>query len=143
MQPAQDSLKDYSVYPKICNVSILNVTPSVVSQQGNGCSQFESHSLLSCFLPYITGLDFKAIHRSIQTTRLHTSHCHYCNVDFVLFHNITCYTNPLFIIHPCWHYKTPQYHVRFGCYEYDIMEFRVYSCRKQLHVVPSQTGRNS
>ena len=31
-------------------------------------------------------------------TRSHAScchHCHYCNVDFVLFHNATCYTNYL------------------------------------------------
>ena len=35
----------------------------------------------------------------IQTTRSHTSrchhcqYCHYCTVDFVLFHNFTCYTS--------------------------------------------------
>ena len=34
----------------------------------------------------------------MQTMRLHASRCHlchYCDVDFVLFHNVTRYTNPL------------------------------------------------
>ena len=47
---------------------------------------------------YITYFDFKLIRQRSQTTRLHVScyhHCHYCNVDFVLFHNVTCYTNSL------------------------------------------------
>jgi hypothetical protein len=50
------------------------------------------------FFTYITYLDIKIIHQRIQTTRSHASHCHRCqccNVDFVLFHSVTCYTNPL------------------------------------------------
>jgi hypothetical protein len=39
----------------------------------NGCSQFESHSLLSRSLPYIKGLDILNHHR-IQTTHSHASH---------------------------------------------------------------------
>jgi hypothetical protein len=46
-------------------------------------------------LSYVMGFDIKIIHQRIQTTRLHASCCHYCNVDFVLFHNVTCYTNSL------------------------------------------------
>ena len=36
--------------------------------------------------------DTKTIHEIIQPTHSHASHCHYCNVDFALFHNVTCYT---------------------------------------------------
>ena len=53
-------------------------------------------------IPYTTGFDIKINHPRIQTTGLHEScchhdckHCHYCNVDFVLFHNVTCDTNSL------------------------------------------------
>ena len=49
-------------------------------------------------IPCIIGFDMNIIHQRIQTTRLHAScchNCHYCNVDFVLFHNVTCYTNSL------------------------------------------------
>ena len=60
-------------------------------------SQFKSHSLLSCFPPLQDGFDIKRNHQIILTTLSHASHCHhcnyyhYCNVDFVLFHNVTCY----------------------------------------------------
>ena len=43
----------------------------------------------------ITGLDIAIIHQNIQTTRSHAPRCYCCNVDFVLFHNITCCTNVL------------------------------------------------
>ena len=48
-------------------------------------------------LPHIMGFYIKIIHQRIQTTRLHTPRCHryFCNVDFVLFHNVTHYTNSL------------------------------------------------
>ena len=39
--------------------------------------------------------DIKTIQQTIQTTLLHASCCHYFNVDFVLFHNVTYYTNSL------------------------------------------------
>ena len=47
------------------------------------------------------GFHIRIIHERIYTTHLHAScwrHCHYrhcCNVEFVLFHNITCYTKYL------------------------------------------------
>jgi hypothetical protein len=40
----------------------------------------------------------KIIHRRIQTTHSRASRCHHChhyNVDFVVFHNVTCYANSL------------------------------------------------
>ena len=40
-------------------------------------------------LPYITSFDIRIIHQRIQTTCSHAPHCHHCNVDFVLFHNVT------------------------------------------------------
>jgi hypothetical protein len=63
---------------------------------GNGCAQFET-PLHVCHvsLPYIIGFDINIIHQRIQTTRLHSSRCHYWGVDFVLFHYVTCYTNSL------------------------------------------------
>ena len=47
---------------------------------------------------YITSFDIQIIHQRNHTTCLYVSHCyhcHYCNVDFVLFHNVTYYTNYL------------------------------------------------
>ena len=75
---------------------------------GQGC-------VLSVILPccchislsYITVFDIKLIHQRIQTAHLHESrchHCHYChdcNVDVVLFHIVTCYTNSLLFMYPC------------------------------------------
>jgi hypothetical protein len=46
-------------------------------------------------LPYITGFDIKVFHQRIQTSRSHASCCRYYNLDFVLFHNVTCYTYSL------------------------------------------------
>ena len=62
-----------------------------------------SFNLTPCHvsLPYIMGFDIKINHQWIQTTCLPTSCCHQCNYcryyifDFVLFHNVTCYTNSL------------------------------------------------
>ena len=31
----------------------------------------------------------------LKNSTIHASRCHYCNVDFVCFHIVTCYTNPL------------------------------------------------
>ena len=44
------------------------------------------------------GFDIQVIHQKIQSMCLHASRCHYChydNLDFVLFHNVTHYPNPL------------------------------------------------
>ena len=53
------------------------------------------------------GFGIKINHQSIQIIWLHTSrchYCHYCNVDFMLFHNVTCYSNSLLF---CIHVNTP------------------------------------
>ena len=58
---------------------------------------------LCCHISFlhITCFDIKVIYQRIQTTCSYAScchHCHYCyycSVDFVLFHNVTCYMNPL------------------------------------------------
>ena len=63
---------------------------------GNGCAQFNLPPCCYTSLPYIIGFDIKIIHQRIQITHSHAScyhHSHYCNVDFVLIHNVTCYAN--------------------------------------------------
>jgi hypothetical protein len=61
-----------------------------------------------CHIPlsYTSKLDIQIIHHGIQTMCSHSSCCHhcpyyhYCNIDFVLFHSVTGYTNsPLSCIH--------------------------------------------
>ena len=57
--------------------------------------------ILNChvFLPYIMNFVIEVNHQIIQTKCSHAPRyhhcyqCHYCNVDFALFHNATCYTN--------------------------------------------------
>jgi hypothetical protein len=63
----------------------------------NGCARFGFPSLLSHLpaLSYTMSFDIKTIHQSIPTTCSHASHRRYCNVDFVSFHDVTCYTNAL------------------------------------------------
>ena len=80
--------KDY-IHPCLCNV-----IPSLRFQNPRGqmCS-IQSPSLSSHFLLIYHIFDIKVIHQRMQITCSHTSRCHYCNVDFVLFHNFTCYTN--------------------------------------------------
>ena len=57
-------------------------------------------NLLPCchiLLPYITGFDIKVNHHIFTHTPC-CHHCHYCqyfNVDIILFHNGTCYIDPL------------------------------------------------
>ena len=53
-------------------------------------------------ISYVTGFDIKIIHQRIQITcsythyiRHHCHYFHYCNVDIVSFHDVTCYTNSL------------------------------------------------
>jgi predicted glycosyltransferase involved in capsule biosynthesis len=52
-------------------------------------------------LSYIMAIDIKIMNQSIPTTRSYASscchYCHNCNVDFVLFHNVTCYTSSLLL----------------------------------------------
>ena len=79
-----------------CNLTSIMSLPLLYPEtMGNGCAQSKPSSLLSHFLSCITDFDIKIIHQIIQTTRPHASrchHCHYCSIDFVLFHNVTCYT---------------------------------------------------
>ena len=67
---------------------------------GNGCAQFKSPSLLSHFSLIYYGfrcennLPKNSNHMLTHSSRCHHHHyCHYCNVGFVLFHNVTCFTN--------------------------------------------------
>ena len=69
---------------------------------GSGCSQFKSLSpYRHITFQHIMGFDNIINHQGIQTTRLHASryhhcnYCHYCEADYVLFHNATCYINSL------------------------------------------------
>ena len=54
--------------------------------------------MLSHLPPIYNGFDIKINHQRLHTTHSHTSlfhHCnfyHYCNIDFVLFHIVACYT---------------------------------------------------
>jgi hypothetical protein len=61
---------------------------------GNGCAQSKSPSSLSHFPLIYHGL----WHQIIQSTHSHTSCCHLChyyNVDCVLIHDVSHYTNSL------------------------------------------------
>ena len=44
-------------------------------------------------LPCIMGFDIIIIHQRNHITHSHASHCRCCNVDIVLFRNVTCYAN--------------------------------------------------
>lgn len=99
---------------------------------GNECAQFPSPSLLSHSLSYIARL--QTIHQRIQTTRSHASRfhlCHcwcYCNVDYVLFYNVTRYTNSL--LSSCIHVNTAHLLnttcMHFGWHEHCTREVGVY-----------------
>ena len=97
-----------------CHYTLTSImSPSVMSfpllypkTLGNRCPQSKSPSCCHISFSYIMGFDIKQIHHQIQTTHSHAScghYCHYCNVDFVLFHNMSCYTNSLL---PCIHVNT-------------------------------------
>ena len=65
---------------------------------GKGCAQFKSPSLSSHFPLTYSNNNIKVIHQRVQSTCSHAPrhpYCHYCNADFVLFHNVTCYINTL------------------------------------------------
>ena len=78
------------------------------------------------------GFDIKVNGQRIQTTRSyvacchHCNHCHHYNIDFVLFHTITFYTNSLSL---CIHVnatKLPNVTFTLVATGRDIREFRVY-----------------
>ena len=92
---------DFIRHPGIPHV--VSVSPFVNNKnpEGNKCAQFNLPPCCHVSLSYVMGLDIELIHQRMQTTRLHASRCYhhyYCrygNVDFMLFHNFTCYTNSL------------------------------------------------
>ena len=70
--------------------------------------------------------------KKIQTMHSHASichHCNYCNVDFVLFHNVACYTHYHLLgilVNTTKLFNT----MYFGCHKHVITEFRVYMWSK-------------
>lgn len=115
--------------------------PSFISRNPKECMfSIQSHSWLSNVPPIYHVFWIRINHERIQTIRSHASGCHhcdycrYCNVDFVLFHHVTCYTNSL-VLRPCSHYIAPSYHVHFDCRKRDITGFRV-------HQIPLCTSIN-
>ena len=89
-----------SLYNSVTSTSLMSLLLLYLETLGNGWSQFKSHSLLSISLLIYHGvLD---VTLNISTTCSHAWYCyfcnccHCCNVDFVLFHSVTCY-----------HYKNP------------------------------------
>ena len=87
------------LHPNLRIVTLCNATPSFISPNLRG-TYVLSLNLPSCHisLSHIMGFDMKIIRQRIQTTRSHASYCdhyHHCNVDFVLFYNVTSYTNSL------------------------------------------------
>jgi hypothetical protein len=62
---------------------------------GSGCAQFKPPSLLSHFPPIYHGFWHWNNPPKTSNHALTRIHCHYCNVDFVLFRNVTCYTDSL------------------------------------------------
>ena len=83
----------YGSHFKLYNINLFKCHSfSYIPNPRKGRSQCKTHCLLSRFLPYITSSSIIINHQIIQTTHSHASQFHYCNVDFMLFHNVTCYT---------------------------------------------------
>jgi hypothetical protein len=59
----------------------------------NRCSQFKTQFLFSHFLPLCHGFEINPKHTLTHIMLSSFSCCHYCYVDFTLFHNVTCHTN--------------------------------------------------
>jgi hypothetical protein len=87
------------VHSKLHNINFQtsNDTPSLVYwNHWKRMFLVEKDSPTPCyhvFFPYITCSNIEINHQRIQTTHLHASRYHHCNVNFVLFHNVTCYIN--------------------------------------------------
>ena len=82
---------------QLCNINLLNVTSSLISRNLREW-MFLSLNLTLCYhvsLPYIMDFDIQINHQNIQIMHSHSSCCHHCNVDIVLFHVVTCYTDSL------------------------------------------------
>jgi hypothetical protein len=91
--------KKHSMYIlPFVHVTLYNVTPSLISRNLGETDVLISNLPLHCHisLSYITDLTFRIIHQRVPNTRSHTlSCCLYHNVDFVVFNNVTSYTNYL------------------------------------------------
>ena len=81
------------------NGTLHNVTPSLISPNHREWMCLVEISLRLCHIPFHISrlLTLKQSTKGFEPCALHASHCHchghrYCNVDFVLFHNVTCYT---------------------------------------------------
>ena len=88
------------LYTITCVLSPYAMSPPRLYPEivGNRCARLESPSLSSHFPLIYLNNNIKIIHQRIQTTCEHAPrrlYCHYYNVDFVLFHNVTCLTNSL------------------------------------------------
>ena len=90
------------IFPNTFTIDTLTsvASPSVMSLPllcpqtlGKGCAQFEYPSSLSYFLPIYHMFWHQNNLLKNSTTHSHASCCHrshYCNVDFVCFHTVTC-----------------------------------------------------
>jgi hypothetical protein len=78
------------VHPNLLNFTFIYVTPPLISQNPmKWLLLVQFSSLVVTFPSHIAWV--------LTLSRCH--HCnyyHYCNVDFVLFHNIICYTTSLY-----------------------------------------------
>jgi hypothetical protein len=81
-----------NVHFKVRNIN-LDVTPSLVYilKPYGAEFQFESQSLLPNSPPIYHGFRHWNKLSKIEMRWSHASCCHYCNVDYVLIHNVTCY----------------------------------------------------
>ena len=118
--------------PKLRRVALRNVTPLLYPESlGNKCAQFNSPSLLSHFPPYVMGFDIKRVQsKNLKDTLMsHCHHCYCCNVDFVLFLHVACYTNSMLSdihanttnLHPCTLVATCMILGRLECSSTDIV----------------------
>ena len=96
---------EYNIHSKLCNINPYNFIPSLISRNPRERMFLVWISLfVVTFPPICHGLRIQEIttkeFKPHASHSHHCSYCHYYNVDFVLFHNITYYTNsPLSHIH--------------------------------------------
>jgi hypothetical protein len=84
-------LKDWTTL-NVVHPNLHNVTPSLTSQNPRDVLSLNHLPCCDTYLPFITYFDIKIIHPTMCLNTSRCPHCHYCNVDFVLFHTITQYT---------------------------------------------------